>query len=82
MKGFVSGPGHHVLGYEFRPEKYWPFLRDLSWVTLLVWTELWAGVIVSKLLARKPAASEPSKSSVVPEPVTHPAREQLPVLTH
>ncbi|MBV8899163.1 MAG: hypothetical protein JOY92_03510 [Verrucomicrobia bacterium] len=78
--GLMAGPGHHVLSYEFRPDKYWPFLRDLSWVTLMVWMALWAGVFVGKLRAPKPAA-EGAESSVVPDPFRKPARK-LPVLTH
>jgi hypothetical protein len=56
--GFIAGPGHHTLSYEFRPDKYWPFLRDLSWVALMVWTALWAGEICAKLLPRITGSTE------------------------
>lgn len=73
-------PGQHVLRYEFRPERLWLYLRGLSWLVLIGWAALWAAMIGTKLLGRKPAQLE---STSLSDPISEdPAREQLPVLTN
>jgi hypothetical protein len=52
------GPGEHVMGYKFRPDRTWSVMRVLSLILLAAWTfAVTLGPALARALARRRAAA-------------------------